>query len=126
MGTTPPTLRIALSACLAAGGVLLAWVIAGLYAQADVFADDYRGHVACGSAWDPNAETSACANALQQRSWVAVALLGVAVFAAIAGVVAAARTRPMRALLAILAATALLTVLAGFVWAGVVERTTGV
>lgn len=107
---------------------MLAILISGVYANATVWAGDARGGADCGTVWEPNAVTSACATALKERAWGAAALLGIALFAALGSVVVSGR--PIRGFgrqVAALAATVVAVVLiAGLIWAGVIDRTVGV
>lgn len=107
---------------------MLSTLISGVYANASVWAGDARGGADCGSVWEPNAVTSACATALKERAWAVTALLGIALFAALGSVVLAGRPlrgvgRQLAALAAIVVAV---VIIAGLIWAGVIDRTVGV
>jgi len=115
--------------CVAAApaSVVLAILISGPYANATVWAGDAGSRADCGTAWEPNAVTSACATALKERAWAAAALLGIALFGALGAVVVAGRSprgfgRQVAALAAIVGAV---VIIAGLIWGGVIDRTVG-
>jgi hypothetical protein len=117
-----------LSAVVSGASIVLSVLISGVYANATVWAGDARGGADCGTVWEPNAVTSACATALKERAWAATALQGIALFAALGSVVVAGRPlrgfgRQVAALAAIVVAV---VIIAGLIWAGVIDRTVGV
>ena len=105
----------------------LAIAVSGLYANATVWAGDAEGRADCGTAWEPNAVTSACAAALAERSWAAVVLLGAALFGALGAVVVVGRSPhgSGRRLVALAATIAVTVIAAGLIWGGVIDRTAG-
>ena len=111
---------------VAAASVLLAIAISGVYANARVWAGGASVRD-CGTAWEPNAVTSPCVDALTERAWVAAALLGLAAFGAVGSVVVAGRSpyRFGRQLAALAASIGVIVVIAGLIWGGVIERTFG-
>jgi hypothetical protein len=127
-GVLASSARLAwLCVAVAAVSVVLAVLISGLYANATVWAGDAGSRADCGTAWEPNAVTSACTTALKERAWVAAALLGIALFGALGAVVVAARSprgvgRQVAALAAIVGAG---VIIAGPIWGGVIDRTVG-
>lgn len=122
-------------AAVAAASVVLAILISGVYANATVWAGDAGSRADCGTVWEPNALTSACASALKERAWAAAALLGIALLGASGAVVVAGRSARLGRDGAALAAWAALAVLvaivgavviiAGLIWGGVIDRTVG-
>lgn len=116
-----------LCVAVAAVSVVIAILISGLYANATVSAGDVGSRFDCGTAWEPNAVTTACATALKERSWAAAALLGITLLGALGAVVVAGRSprgsgRQVAALAAMVAAG---VVIAGLIWGGVIDRTVG-
>jgi hypothetical protein len=114
-------------AAVAAASVVLAIGISGIYANAIVSAGSDFLRQDCGTIWDPNAVTGECAAALEERSWTAVALLGLAVFGTLGAVLVAGRwpgglRRPLIALAAVIA---VIVVIGGLIWSGVIDRTVG-
>jgi hypothetical protein len=112
---------------VAAASVVLAITISGIYANAIVSAGDALGRQECGTTWEPNAVTSECADALEERSWTTVALLGVALFGTLGAVLVAGRwprgiRRPVIALAAVIT---VLVIIGGLIWSGVIDRTVG-
>ena len=126
---SPDSRRRFVSPCvvLALVSVGLAIAISGVYANATVWAGDTEGRADCGTAWEPNAVTSACAAALVERSWVAVALLGAALFGALGAVVVVGRSPRGfgRQLVALAATIGVVVIAAGLLWGGVIDRTAG-
>ena len=116
-------------ACVGAAAAAAALMIgtAGVYANATVSAGDARGRSDCGTVWDPNAVTTACADALTQRSWTAIVLLGLGLLGATGAVVVAGRSpdRSARQLGALAAAIAVVVIVGGLAWAGAIDRTVG-
>lgn len=116
-----------LCAAVAAVSVGLAVVISGLYANATVWAGEAGSRADCGTVWEPNAVTSACATALKERAWAATALLGIALVGALGAVVVAGRSPrgPGRQVAALAAIVGAGVIIAGLIWGGVIDRTTG-
>jgi hypothetical protein len=102
-------------------------VVAVPFGNAIVTAGSEDLRQGCGTAWEPNAVTTACADALKARSWTAIALFGVALLGALAAVLVAARwPASVRSHLAIVGlAVASAVVIAGLLRAGVIDRTVG-
>ena len=112
---------------VAIAAVATAIAVSAVYANATVWAGEGGTRMECGTVWDPNAVTSACASALQQRSWQSVAGLGLAVFAAGAAVVTVGRPSGSRrrAVVGLAVTVAVLTVGVVMFRHGVIERTIG-
>ena len=92
----PQQRRMAFSWALATASVVLAIVVSGVFANARVWADELGSTVVCGTAWEASASTEGCGGALEERAWVAVALLGVALWGALMAVVVAGGAREHR------------------------------
>jgi len=107
--------------------IALTIVVAVPFGNAIVTAGSEDFRQGCGTAWEPNAVTTECADALKARSWTAIALFGMALFVALAAVIAAARwPASVRLHLAgAVAAVALAVVIAGLLRAGLIDRTVG-
>lgn len=119
------TIRVGLLVAL--GSVVLAIVVSGVYANAIVSAGEVGARRDCGTVWEPNALTSACAAALTERAWSAVGLLGVALVGVIAAVVVvgAPRAAWLRHLVVASAAVGALAIASAVIWSGVIDRTVG-
>lgn len=116
-----------LSWVLATASVVLAIVVSGVFANASVSAGEFDGRVGCGTVWGASADAGTCARALKARAWLAVALLGVALWGALIAVVVAgsAPQHRGRQVVALTVAVSLIAIVAGRAWGGVIDRGIG-
>ncbi len=123
----PQQRRMAFSWVLATASVVLAIVVSGVFANARVWAHEFGSTVGCGTAWEASASTGACGGALKARAWVAVALLGVALWGALMAVVVAGGAREHRGqqVATLTVVVGLVAVAAGLSWGGVIDRGIG-